>query len=142
MGDLGECYDFAKANDMYQPRHWSERRIFRLEMSRSISRERIPDDDGNLIRRNHVLRVPSDGGQTYLWGELMKMKPKQVKMSLTQRVHGLGTRAVQIDRDKTYYNEKNTDGAHIELEFNLTLFVENAKHPTEYSNERPEGDEE
>lgn len=141
MGDLGECYEFAKANEMYAPRKWSERRIFKMEMSKSISRERIPDEQGNPIRRNHVLRVRTDGAQLYLWGEMMKMKPAEVKLSLTQRVHGLGSRAVQIERDKTYYNQNNKDGARVELDYDLNLFVENAKNPTEYPDERPDDEE-
>lgn len=140
-GDLGDCYEYAKENGLYQATKMSERKIFKMEMSRALSRERIPDDDGNPIRRNHVFRVPTDDGQSYLWGELMKMKQDEVTMSLKQRLHGLGNRAVQLDRDKTYYNDKNTHGGHVDLDYDLNLFVQNAKNPTEYPDERPDGEE-
>lgn len=140
-GDLSECYEFAKRNKLYEAPKMSERTIFKREMSRAISRERMTDADGNPIRRNHVFRVSTDDGQGYLWGELMKMKPAHVNMSFKQRLHGLGNRAVQLDRDKTYYNDNNTDGGRIDLDYDLNLFVQNAQNPVEYPEERPEGEE-
>jgi hypothetical protein len=142
-GDLEDCYEFAKAQGLYEARPWSERKMFKLEMSRAISRERTIDDDGNPVRLNHVFRVPDDvRGQLYFWGELLKMKPAQVTTSLKQRLHGLGNRAVQIERDKSYYNEKNTDGGRVDLDYNLNLFVQNAMQDTSYPDERPDDDQE
>lgn len=143
-GNLDECYDFAKENGLYQAPKMSERRLFKMAMSRAIGRERVVDADGNPIRKNVVFRVKKgDAGQGYFyfWGELMRMKPQHVKMSMQQRLLGLANRAIQLDRDKTYYNEHNEFGAQLELDYDLNPHVENSKNPTEYPDERPDDDQ-
>lgn len=142
-GELGHCYDFAREHGLWQPSRMSHLQMFKMQMSKALSRERKFDSEGNPIRQNHVLRIKGgDGGQIYLWNDdMLKLSPSQARMSLKQRVHGLGNRAVQIDRDKSYYNKENTFGAQIDLDYNLNMFVENAQNPTEYPDERPDGED-
>ena len=140
-GTLDECFDYAKVHGAYQAPRYSERRQFKMEMSRSISRERTIDDEGTPIRSNHVFKVKDEQGYLFYWGELLKLRPDHAKMSMKQRLLGLANRAIQLDRDKTHYNKHNSFGAQLELDYDLNPHVEHAKHPTEYPDERPDGED-
>lgn len=142
MVDLGDCHEWAEANGLWSPPDLSPKSIFKLHMSQALSRERIWDDDGNPVRPKLSLKVKRDDGQGYFyfWGQMLQMSPEKVKLALQQRLLSLANRAIQLDRDKTYYNEKNAHGAQLDLNYDLTTAVENSKHSDEYPDERPEGE--
>lgn len=138
--DLEECFDYAEQEEGWKPQRLTPKAIFKRDMSKAISRERIKDADGNPVRPNLALRIKRDGGQGYFhfWGEMLRMKPGQVKMSLQQRLLSIANRAIQLDRDKSYYNDKTH--SQIELDYNLNPHVENAKYAKDYPDERPADD--
>lgn len=142
--DLDRCFEWADENGRWEAPDLSPRSIFKSHMSKALSKERIKDDDGKPVRPNLSLRIKREDGQGYFhfWGAMLKMTPGRVKMSLQQRLLSLANRAIQLDRDKCYYNDKNTHGAQLELNYDLTPAVENSKHSDEYPEERPEGDDE
>ncbi len=140
--DLDECFEKARADRLWERPRESDRAIFKRDMSRALSRQRITDANGNSIRPNLALRIKRPDGQGYFhfWGEMLRMKPRHVEMSLKQRLLSIAGRAIQLDRDTSYYNENNVHGAQLEFDYNLQPHVENARNPTEYPDERPEDD--
>ncbi|MCB9847880.1 MAG: hypothetical protein H6814_05650 [Phycisphaeraceae bacterium] len=140
--DLDDLYNWAESNEKWEPPRRSKRAMFKREMSRALSRERIITENGERVRRNHAFRVKKSDKQGYFrfWDDIIKMKPNHFKMSMQQRLLSIANRAILHDRDARYYNDHNEFGAQLEFDYNLNPHVENAKHPIEYPDERPEGE--
>jgi hypothetical protein len=141
--DLDEVFAWANERGLWVQPPISPRAQFKREMGRCLRSERLTDENGMPIRRNHAFKVKRNGGQGYFhwWTDILTVAPKHMKVSMQQRLLVLAAGAIQHDRDATYYNEHNAFKAQLDFDYNLAPHVENAKHPPEYPNERPPGDD-
>ena len=139
--DLNEVYEWARQNDRWDKPKLTLRMIFKREMGQALRAERINDGEGNQARRNHVFRIKSGEKQTFLWNDILTIKPEKMQMSLQQRKLVIAAAAIQHDHDTQYYNKHNEFGAQLTFDYNLQQHVLDARQSTDYPDERPPDDE-
>ena len=110
-------------------------------LSRAARQEYFTDEDGRRVRRRHVVKTrDEDGTQHFMWATIETATPKHMHVSLQQRRSAILQDCVQLDNDKDYFNDHNSHGAVIQLSFDFSEDVEEARLPTEYSDTRPDDD--
>ena len=138
--DLTDVFEWAKQNKLWDKAQPTLLRLFKREMQHALRSEKIAGDEGP-VRRNHAIRIKQGDKQLHLWiPDILRAKPSHARLSFQQRRLVIAQAAIQHSRDTRYYNKKNVAGAQLEFSYNFDQHVQDARHPTEYPDERPQED--
>lgn len=78
-----------------------------------------------------------NGKQLTLWPKMEDMTPDKMRLSPQVRKSGNVQDALQIERDKRYFNKHYNPGDPIETDFNINLDIEEHVMPTDYPETPP-----
>ena len=82
---------------------------------------------------------PVAARRSTLWPNMENMAPAKFRLSLTSRRNGTVQDALQIERDRRYFNRHYNPGDPIDMEWNITPDIEEHFMPAEYP-EEPEAE--
>lgn len=136
--DLHEVARWAHANGLMNKPIVDLIRIMARALAQACRQDYIEDENREPVRRRHAVRVERGGRQLTLWPKMENMTRDNMRASLGARRNGTVQDALQIERDKRYFNTNYNPGEPIEIDFNLNIDIEEHYFPTEYPDVRPE----
>lgn len=116
-------------------------RLMARALARACRQDFIVDENGEPVRRRHAIRESRGDQQLTLWPKMETMTPEKFRVSLTSRRNATVQDALQIERDKRYFNNHYNPGDPIEMDYNLNPDVEEYFLPSEYPDTPPEEDQ-
>lgn len=142
MVDPVKVVDWAFDTGLYQPKPINPRDQLRRRVSRHLGHRYMTDPQGRTVRA--LLAVPvtddADGTRKYGYFPLFQTLPGRVEVGLKLRTRWAFKRVEQIEIDWSSYNDNNIFGVKIaQLDFNFEQALVDAKMPTEWSDNPPDG---
>lgn len=135
--DLYDVAQWARAHGIMDSPQVDVVRIMARALARACRQDYIEDENGEPVRRRHAVKETRGDRQLTLWPKMEDMTPENFRLSLTSRRNGTVQDALQIERDKRYFNNHYNPGDAIELDFNLNLDIEEHFMPGDYPDEPP-----
>ncbi len=136
--DLYNAARWAHANGLLDTPTIDVIRVMARALARACRQDYIEDENGEPVRRRHAVREARGDKQLTLWPKMEDITPEKFRVSLTSRRNGTVQDALQIERDKRYYNKHYNPGNAIEMDFNLTHDIEEHFMPTDYPDTPPD----
>ena len=138
--------DFAKwahANDKYRVVLPDPVQLIRRSVSRALRDSLELDKQERLIRRFHhvLIEDPITHEKIDRWVDITTAPPKQMKLSLTVRREAAFADVFQLKTDLDSYNDNNSFGAKLEMDFNYNLDLQERSLPGEYPVKPPDDDD-
>ena len=124
---------------MPEPKPYDPMKQFAHELSVAAREDYYVDPQGREVRKRHCyVIIEPDGQRRWHWVDIVTAKPGPMHKSLQgRRDQALGD-VIQLDTDKTSYNENNLYGAHIEMSYNFDEDLAERSMPTKYPEESGE----
>jgi hypothetical protein len=100
------------------------------------------DRQGREVRKMIAIRYKEGHVQKSLWMDLFEARPKKVHIALSQQRRAIVAYCRKHKQTVESYNDNNTHGAQLPLfDYNIDLDLAEEQQPTEYPDEKPEGDD-
>jgi hypothetical protein len=121
---------------MPPPRPFDPLKMFAHELSAAAREEYYTDAQGREVRKKHVfVIIEADGTRRWHWVDIVTAKPDPMHKSLqARRRQALGD-VVQLDIDRSSYNDNNLFGAEIAMSYNFDEDLAEMRMPTSYPDE-------
>lgn len=136
--------EWAIEKGLWQRPKISDRDVLRRLISRALRNEYIEDEQGRDVRKYHAIieevRTPDGIEKRPKWLEIHEAPAAHMRISFRLRRESAIHDVVQLEFDYEYWNTHNKFGDTLPpLEYNFTVDVDEAKQPTHYPSEPPEG---
>lgn len=145
MVDPAKVVDWAFETGLYKPKPVNPRDQLRRRVSRHLGHRYLVDPQGRSVRA--LLAVPVNAAdesrnRRYGYFPLFQTQPDRVEVGLKLRRTWAYKRTEQIEIDWESYNDNNIYGAKIApLDFNFEQALQDAKMPTEWSDNPPDDED-
>jgi hypothetical protein len=136
--DLYEVARWASNNGLLDIPPIDVIRVMARALARACRQDYIEDENGEPVRHRHAVKEKRGDKQLTLWPKMENMTPEKMRVSLQSRRNGTLQDALQIERDKRYFNSHHNPGDPIEMDFNLNPDIEEHFLPSEYPDSPPE----
>jgi hypothetical protein len=137
MPDLMEVAAWGFRNGKLAPPPQNVIRQIARMLSRACRQDYIPDENGEPVRRRHVVKETKGDQQLTFWFKIEDATPDQMRLSAALRRNGSLADMFQLDRDVCYYNKHFNPGDPIQLDFNFNPDIAERHLPTEYDETPP-----
>jgi hypothetical protein len=107
-------------------------------LARVCRKDYIEDENGEPVRHRHAVKEDDGKKQRTLWPKMEDITPAKMKVSLQSRRNGMLQDALQIERDRRYFNKHYNAGDPIDISHDLSIDVEEHFLPAEYPEEPPD----
>ena len=97
------------------------------DMTRALREEYATDRLGRRYRVNHAVRVTKGGVQHTMWAIMGNAPRDHMQKAFAQRRKGIVGDCVQLDTDVEVYNDANPDQPRVQVPFNFTDDVREAR---------------
>ena len=138
--DLTDAARWAHAEGLLDTPPIDVIRVMARALARACRQDYIVDENGEPVRRRHAVREKQGDRQMTLWPKIEDITPQKMRRSLQVRKQGAVQDALQIERDRRYFNTHYNPGDPIPMDYNLNPDIEEHFLPNEYPEEPPEDD--
>ena len=141
--DLDDFVQWAQDNHKLILPPLDEHQLLRRQVTRAL-RDTFSDRQSRIVRRYHhvLIENPVTLEKVDRVVDITTAPPEQMRLSLGVRREGVFNDVYQLSTDLSSYNDNNSFGATLQMDFNFNLDLEERKLPGEYPSERPDDDDE
>jgi hypothetical protein len=136
--DLRDAARWAHAEGLLETPSIDVIRVMARALARACRQDYIVDENGEPVRRRHAVREERGQEQMTLWPKIEDMSPQKMRKSLQVRKQGTLQDALQIERDRRYFNTHYNPGDPIPMDYNLNPDIEEHFLPSVYPEKPPE----
>ena len=119
--------NWAMSTGRWEPPNGLISRKCREDFARALRQEYIHDGNNRPIRVKHAARIRRDGQQLTLWADIRQAPRSHMEVAFQQRREQVVGDCCQLDADITYYNSIHDDDKPIQMVFDFTDDVEEAR---------------
>jgi hypothetical protein len=110
----------------------------RGDVAQAMREQYITDEHGHSIRAKHVCRIVQAGEQLHMWADIRNVPPRKfMESSVQQRRQQIVGECRQLKFDVDFCNDNYYKNDPIQVVFDFTDDIEEAKFPGQYPPKQP-----
>ena len=103
--------------------------LCKRDFARSMREQYHTDPQGRQVRTFHAVKTTVAGIQQVFWDDMREAPTGHMQLALQQRRNQIVGDCVQLKRDVDSYNDNNTFGENVQMEFNFIYDIAEREQP-------------